>query len=35
MQSTEILYKSWDIPVPVVVNGMSSMVCNLCGPTGN
>jgi hypothetical protein len=35
MQSTEILYKSWDIPIPVVVNGMFNMVCNLCAPTGN
>ena len=35
MQSIEILYKSWDIPIPVVVNGMFSMVCNLCAPMGN
>jgi hypothetical protein len=35
MQSTEILYKSWGIPIPVVVNGMFNMVCNLCAPTSN
>ena len=24
MQSTEILYKSWDVPIPVAVNSMSA-----------
>jgi hypothetical protein len=35
MQSIEILYNSWDIRIPVVVNGTFNMVCYLCAPTGN